>query len=95
MAIMIRYGEYAIRLVPADITVPNVARLWRPVQPSKGKEPMSISEQIEAAAPPRAAAAPKWAALVGDRLVPMPRRRLRARDILHQAGGPDGAVSAT
>ena len=31
-------------------------------------------------------AAPKWAALVGDRLFPMPRRNLTARDILDQSG---------
>lgn len=33
---------------------------------------------------------PKWAALVDDRLVPMPRRRLRAQDILHQSGAKPG-----
>lgn len=30
--------------------------------------------------------APKWAALIGDRLFPMPRRKLTARDILGQSG---------
>lgn len=30
--------------------------------------------------------APKWVALIGDRLFPMPRRKLKARDILDQAG---------
>jgi hypothetical protein len=30
--------------------------------------------------------APKWAALIGDRLFPMPRQKLTARDILDQAG---------
>lgn len=30
--------------------------------------------------------APKWAALIGDRLFPMPRRKLTARDILDQSG---------
>ena len=30
--------------------------------------------------------APKWAALITDRLFPMPRRKLAARDILDQAG---------
>lgn len=30
--------------------------------------------------------APKWAALIGDRLFPMPRRKLNARDILDQSG---------
>lgn len=30
--------------------------------------------------------APKWAALIGDRLFPMPRRKLTVRDILDQAG---------
>jgi hypothetical protein len=29
---------------------------------------------------------PKWAAVVADTLVPLPRRLMRARDILHQAG---------
>lgn len=29
---------------------------------------------------------PKWAAIVDDRLAPMPRRRLKAADILHQSG---------
>lgn len=29
---------------------------------------------------------PKWAALIGDRLFPMPRRKLTARDILDQSG---------
>jgi hypothetical protein len=33
---------------------------------------------------------PKWAAIVDDRLVPMPRRRLKARDILHQGSVPPG-----
>jgi hypothetical protein len=32
----------------------------------------------------------KWAAVVDDRVVPMPRRRLKARDILHQADVPAG-----
>ena len=37
--------------------------------------------------------APKWAALIGDRLFPMPRRKLAARDILDQAGvGRDFAL---
>ena len=29
---------------------------------------------------------PKWAAVVNDSLAPMPRRRLKTRDILHQSG---------
>lgn len=36
--------------------------------------------------------APKWAALVGDRLFPMPRRKLTARDILDQSGHGQDAV---
>lgn len=32
--------------------------------------------------------AAKWAALVNDTLVPLPRRRLKARDVLAQAGAP-------
>lgn len=35
---------------------------------------------------PRRRAAPKWAAVVDDTLVPLPRRQLRSRDILAQAG---------
>ncbi|MGC3971629.1 MAG: hypothetical protein QM775_31075 [Pirellulales bacterium] len=31
-------------------------------------------------------ASPKWAAVVGDQLVYLPRQVLKARDILHQAG---------
>jgi len=38
-------------------------------------------------------AAAKWAALIGDRLFPMPRRKLTARDILDQSGnGQDAAL---
>jgi len=36
--------------------------------------------------------APKWAALVGDRLFPMPRRKLAARDILDQTGSGQDVV---
>lgn len=53
---------------------------------------MSISEQTELVVPAPEHADPKWAAVVADRVAPMPRRRLRAHDILHQAGAPDGAV---
>ncbi|MCC7422365.1 MAG: hypothetical protein IT428_18965 [Planctomycetaceae bacterium] len=38
--------------------------------------------------PPTTAAAPKWAAVINDQLFPMPRRRLKARDIVAQAGMP-------
>lgn len=41
---------------------------------------------------PSRAAAPKWAAVVGDRLFPMPRRRLKARDVLAQAGVQEGTL---
>lgn len=34
----------------------------------------------------------KWAAVVNDQVVPMPRRKLRSRDILHQAAIPTGHV---
>jgi hypothetical protein len=34
---------------------------------------------------PASAPAAKWAAVIADMLVPLPRRKLRARDILHQA----------
>ncbi len=37
---------------------------------------------------PHRTAAPKWAALVEDRLIPLPRQRVRGRDILAQAGRP-------
>lgn len=35
----------------------------------------------------------KWVAIVGDRLIPLPRRQLKARDVLHQAGAdPESAT---
>lgn len=34
----------------------------------------------------------KWAAIVDDRLIPLPRRKLRARDILHQSGASSEAT---
>lgn len=35
----------------------------------------------------------KWAAVVGDRLVPLPRRRLSVRDVLHQSdASPDATL---
>ncbi len=34
----------------------------------------------------------KWGAVVGDRLAPMPRRRLKARDILYQSGADADAT---
>lgn len=34
----------------------------------------------------------KWAATVDDRLIPLPRRKLRARDILHQSGASSEAT---
>ncbi|MFO1003474.1 MAG: hypothetical protein U0936_24340 [Planctomycetaceae bacterium] len=37
-------------------------------------------------------AAPKWAAIVQDTLVPLPRRRLKVRDILAQAGIAEGLL---
>jgi hypothetical protein len=40
----------------------------------------------------RRTAAPKWAALVEDRLIPMPRQRVRGRDILAQAGRPEAVL---
>jgi hypothetical protein len=39
-----------------------------------------------------AAAPAKWAALVADTLVPLPRRLLKARDILFQSQAPAGTV---
>jgi hypothetical protein len=52
---------------------------------------MVTSEAVtEHSAPPTASNAPaaKWAAVIGDRLVPLPRQRLKARDVLAQAGAP-------
>ncbi len=37
-------------------------------------------------------ASPKWAAIVQDTLVPLPRHRLKARDILAQAGIAEGTL---
>lgn len=34
----------------------------------------------------------KWAAIVGDHLVPLPRQLMLARDILHQAGAKPGSI---
>lgn len=53
---------------------------------------MNISKETDLVVPEHGHVDLKWAAVVADRLAPMPRRRLRARDILHQAGAPDGAV---
>jgi len=36
--------------------------------------------------------APKWAALIGDRLFPIPRRNLTAKDILDQSGHGEEVV---
>lgn len=46
---------------------------------------MELAQQEQNASKTRAANAAKWAAVVEDRLAPMPRRRVKARDILHQA----------
>lgn len=54
---------------------------------------MSISEQqVELLVSAHEAAASKWAAVVQDCLVPMPRRKLLARDILYQAGATHSTV---
>src|SRR5690349_14817157 len=37
-------------------------------------------------APRQDGASPKWAAVVEDQLIPLPRQRLKAKDILAQAG---------
>lgn len=47
---------------------------------------MPATQQDEIVTKPRRDADAKWAAVVQDRLAPMPRRRLKARDILHQSG---------
>lgn len=49
---------------------------------------MKTAEQVDLMGAVRGCTQPKWAAVVGDRLAPMPRRKLHARDILHQAGAP-------
>ena len=41
---------------------------------------------------PRVDVSPKWAAVVGDRLFPLPRRRLKVEDILAQAGATAGML---
>jgi hypothetical protein len=55
---------------------------------------MNTAGTVESAAsgtnPP--SISPKWAALVGDRLFPLPRRKLAASVILAQAGAPPGSV---
>jgi Multiubiquitin len=52
---------------------------------------MVSSDKTNIHQPPGVSAAEaKWAAVIGDRLVPLPRRRLQARDILHQAGAKEG-----
>ncbi len=42
---------------------------------------IAVAEHVQNCGP-----APKWAALIGDRLFPMPRQKLGARDIKDQAG---------
>lgn len=55
------------------------------------KPPVEYEGTSEAERP--ADAEPKWAAVVADSLVPMPRRRLKAQDILYQAGaGPNATL---
>jgi hypothetical protein len=51
---------------------------------------MSATTQPEtpAASPPACQAAPKWAALVNDKIVSMPRQHMAATVIRHQAGIP-------
>lgn len=53
---------------------------------------MATGHQQESATKRRGEAEAKWAAIVDDRLVPMPRRRLKARDILHQSGAEPGLI---
>jgi hypothetical protein len=45
---------------------------------------------LPAGVPPVPSPVPKWAAVVGDRLVPLPRR-LKAKDILFEAGAAPGS----
>lgn len=51
-----------------------------------------MTAAIATAEAPRRTTTPKWAALVEDRLIPMPRERVRGRDILAQAGRPDAVL---
>ena len=47
---------------------------------------MSASENLQAEPSQNAKTTPKWSAIIGDRLAPMARQRLKAEDILHQSG---------
>lgn len=49
---------------------------------------VAVPAQEAPASPPRPE--PKWAAVVGDRLVPLPHRRVKVSDVSHQAGLPPG-----
>ncbi len=51
---------------------------------------MATGQRQESAEKQHGEGEAKWAAIVDDRLAPMPRRRLKARDILHQSGAKPG-----
>jgi len=53
---------------------------------------MATNQAIETAAKRPHQPDAKWDAVVMDTLVPLPRRRLKARDILHQAGAKPGQI---
>lgn len=53
---------------------------------------MEITQHQENVELRQGAAEAKWAAIVGDRLAPLPRRRLKARDILHQSGAKPDSI---
>lgn len=53
---------------------------------------MATNQQEQSAPRTHAKGDPKWAAVVGDALAPMPRRRLKAQDILHQSGAKMGLI---
>lgn len=53
---------------------------------------MTSGEQKGSATKQHGEGEPKWAAVVEDRLAPMPRRQLKARDILHQSGAKAGLI---
>ncbi len=53
-----------------------------------------MAEQVvlRASEQDRGSGSPRWAAVVDDKLVPMPRQRLSAADILYQASAPPNAT---
>jgi hypothetical protein len=54
-------------------------------------EVLKMATNEGAKKPPGGDGEAKWAVLLDDRVVPMPRRMLNAKDILHQAGAKSGS----